>query len=666
MKQRLRRWLAAAYRRLTPFNPVPALKAENHALTTALSESQKRQAGQRDEAQRFLAEMVEAQAMCGAGPWAPGNIDAHAKKLQACGVELREAGPVGDISPTGAYGLYELLLQNVNWQREINYSWLEFTRWGIQQIILICRLYYIKNPIVRRLVDVCAQYVFARGFDCTTSDETANEVIKDFFRRNQKVIGHVALMELEKSKDRDGNLFFTLFTDPGTGLCDIRMIDATEIQDIICDPQDADIPHYYQRIWTERAFSPDLGTQATTTRQAWYPALNYDPAAMKPPQPVLEEIKGYEVMWDSPIYHRKVGAVGKWLFGCPRIYPMLDWAKEARRFLEACASVRQSLSQFAFSITTKGGQQAVEGIKQQMQTQVGPGAPIWDPNPPAVAGATWVSGPGTTLEPMKGIQGATFSPDDVRWYIIMCCMCKGLPPTFLGDMQTSNLATATSLDRPTETVFLSLQEEWTEDFEVLLTYVLSRSLKAAGGKLREACVNPGALTIRPAQRKRLSSGAWRYVEAKAGDDAIEVKVVWPGIREGDMPARVGAIVQSMTLGNKGGQIVGIDEKVGVELLYNELDYEDGAEMAEDQYPSRKKGDSPAYDPSRTSPEDKLPAPIPTAPPIAPGGAPQNPQGQQEKPPAAPAKEARRGGITTLRAAFGRLADTLEEKLDADD
>ena len=100
--------------------------------------------------------------------------------------------------------MYELLLQNVQWQREINYSWLEFTRQGIQQIILTCRLYYIKNPIVRRLVDVCAQYVFARGVDVSTDDDDANDVIKAFFERNQRVLGKVALLELPHTAPYEG------------------------------------------------------------------------------------------------------------------------------------------------------------------------------------------------------------------------------------------------------------------------------------------------------------------------------------------------------------------------------------------------------------------------------------------------------------------------------
>ena len=57
---------------------------------------------------------------------------------------------------------------------------------------------------------------------------------------------------------------------------------------------------------------------------------------------------------------------------------------------------------------------------------------------------------------------------------------------------------------------------------------------------------------------------------KANPDDIQVKVIFPAIREGDMPANVKAIAEAMTLDNKGGQVVGIDEKVGVGLLAQEL------------------------------------------------------------------------------------------------
>ena len=445
------------------------------------------------------------------------------------------------------------------------------------------------------------------------------------------------------------------FTDQGTGLCDLRTIDATEIQDIWTDPDDADVPQLYQRIWTQRTHSPEDGAAATRSPTEWYPAINYDP----PQKP--EMVNGHKVNWDTPVYHRKIGTVGKWLFGCPPTYPMVDWAKESRRYLEACASNAQSLAQYATTVTTKGGQQAIEGIKQQMETQVGPGSPIYDSNPPAVAGATWVSGPGTQISAFK-TQGAGLDPEKVRRYLLFCCMVLGMPETFLGDVSTGNLATATSLDRPTETVFLSIQEEWIEDLTVIVQYMLARNLKAPNGKLREACPNPGAVTITAAERKICArpGGAryWGFREAKkAAATDIEIRVMFPAIREGDVPGLVKAGVEAMTLDNKGGQIVGVDEREGVLWLMNQLGWENAEEIIEKMYPTTGKD---KYDPNRANIE--LPPPIQKLQ-DQPGVQPQpgdvsatvaTADQQQDKP--ASAKEA-------VRRAFTRLAEAVAPHLE---
>lgn len=578
---------------------------ENRIMDGMLAESKNREERQMEQARRFLSEMVEAQSMCGSGPWQPGDIDAlaHASPVLREALHLQEAGPVGGGSaPLGAYGMYELLLQNVGWQREINYSRLEFSRWGIQQIILICRLYYLKNPICRRLVDVIAQYVFARGFDITTDDDDVNDVIKSIVQNNANTFGHVSLTAQQRSKITDGNLFWVYFTSEGTGECKERLIDATEIQEIWTDPDDSDVPQYYQRQWTQRVHDPVTGAQSTKSMMAWYPAINFDPS----PKPT--EIKGHPVMWKTPVYHRKLGTVGKWLFGCPPMYPMVDWAAESRHFLEVCMSVRQTLSQISAQVTTKGGQQAIEGWKQQVQTQVGPGSPAYDTNPEAVAGSTLVKGPGTTYAPVV-VQGATFSPDDVRWYVIMCCMCLGMPPTFIGDMETSNLATATSLDRPTETVFLSIQEEWIEDMTIRMSYMLSRSINAPGGKLIES--HKGArvvAAVRQIKETFAGNRYWGFREAKKpapGKPAdIEVRVQFPAIREGDIGVLIKAGVEAMTLDNKGGQIVGVDERAGNLWLMETLGFENASELIEKMYPSTGKD---KYDPDRA--KQKLAAPI---------------------------------------------------------
>ncbi len=579
------------------------------------------------------AELVEAKMMCGAGPWLTWESrEALNERDPDKARKLRETNP---LISQGAYGDIELALQNVEWRREINLSWLEFSRWGIQQIILISRLYYIKNPIVRRLIDIAACYTFGRGVEVSTSDDAANEVLKDFFDRNKGTLGQIALTDLERRKYYDGNIFWAFFSDTkDKGLVNIRTFDATEIQDIICNPDDSDTPWLYRRVWVARNFDAANGQTTTQRQEAWYPALNYNPD-VKP-----ETIGGHDVHWDVPVLHRKCGGVSKWTFGCPIIYPALDWAKEARKFLEACATVKQALAQISMTLTTKGGQQALEGAKQQLQTTVGPSNSLWDTNPPPVNASIFASGPGTQLQAFN-TKGGGGDPEEVRQYKLMCCIVVGVPETFLADVSTGNLATATTLDRPTELVFLERQEAWREDLVAIATYVLTVSKGAASGALREAHKDDaGKLVIREAPRRQLANGRWIYEAKKKKPSTIEIKATFPAIREGDIPALINAVGEAMTLGNKGGQVVGIDEKAGVAKLYELLGIENGDELTEKQYPEGE------YDPDRT--KEPLPAPVQKAMPD-PGGEPQAPGGHDPAPATAASPAPAKEGLVPLLA-----------------
>lgn len=541
----------------------------------------------RREVMDFMGELQEAALMGGAGPWlGPMTFNEAAKpgglgKSEAQAVRTLESFA----NAQGANGIWELEMSNWEWRRETSFGWLEFSRWGIQQIILISRLYYIKNPIPRRLVDVCAIYVFGRGVEASSPDPDANEQMKRFRERNQKVLGQVALTDLERRKDYDGNLFFVFFTDKDTGESDVRTIDATEVQDIVTDPEDCDTEHYFRRQWVQRNFDETSGKFATVQMECWYPALDYEPA-VKP-----TKINGKDVMWDNPVYHRKCGTVGKWMFGCPRIYPMLDWAKAARKFLEACAAVKAALAQISMQITTKGGQQALAGIKQQLETTVNTGnGSAFDRNPTATNGSIWASGPGTTLAAFKS-SGEGGNPDEVKRYLHMCCMVKGVPPTFLGDLEASAFATATSLDRPTELGFMLLQEEWREDLGVIYRYDLRKAAKAPNSKFREALekrkTDFKVLSISEARRERNKSGDWRYIEAEPQKDAIEVTVTFPAIREGDIPELSKALAEAWKTGT-------MDAKA-TNLKYSEyFDIEGGQELNEEMYPEGE------YDPNKAN------------------------------------------------------------------
>ena len=649
------------------------LAEENRTLRDIVSDSRTDKTAALDRYMEFAGEWVEARLMAGPGPgMSAAKLRSEAGKVL---VAIRERalglGESQPISAQGAFGDIELALQNVEWRREINLSWLEFSRWGIQQIILISRLNYIKNPLIRAATNVASVYVHGRGVEVTTDDPDANEVLKDFFERNKATFGQDALLKSERRKYYDGNLFWCFFTDTdNTGEVNARLIDATEIQEVVNNPEDDSQPWLYRRVWVSKQFDMVSGIIANKSFEEWYPALGYDPPA-KPPT-----ISQHIVNWDKPILHRKCGEVAQWHMGCPIMYPALDWAKEARRLLEACATIRRSLAQFSMTLTTKGGQAALANAKQQLQTTVNaqPGNSLWDTNPTAVNASVFASGPGTTLAAFN-TKGAGGDPDDVKWYIAMVAMCFGIPVTWLGKLETANLATATTLDRPTELGFLEKQEAWVEDLTTISKLVLQASANAPKGKLIEAkrAQKLDGVRIMETRRVMTKTGKRVYeaVVAKPGD--VNIRVNFPAIREGDLPALVNAIVAAMTLDNKGGQVVGIDEKAGVRLLMDllagEFNIDDIDELLDEMYPDRATGVKgtpgyePAYDPSRT--KVPLPPPIGKALP-APGGLPQNPGGLQPQTPGGLSGPGPQDKPVTAVAteALARLLDNLERLREA--
>lgn len=551
-------------------------------------------------------ELVEARQMAGTGPWLPESrrayVDEPKTRLTESLPALIGVAESTNVGAQGSMGQLELDLQNVDWRREVNLSWLEFSRWGIQQIILISRLYYIKNPLIRRLIDVDAAYVMGKYFIAASEDESVNDAIQDFLKFNAVEFGHSAMVENQKRTNYDGNLFFIFFPDTqGTGICPVRQIDATEIQDLITNPEDVTEEWYYRRTWSIRLFLEAEGRTVTKSQEAWYPSVFAKQAAdANNGFQKLEKINGYEVKWDSPVLHAKFGFAGRWTFGCPRVYPALDWAKADRRYLEACATLAASHAQIAMTISTKGGPQALAGVKQQLETTVGPTTQVFDTNPTANTASIFAAGPGTTLETFN-TRGKGLNPDEHKQYAVMACNVIGVPPTWAGDMETSNLATATTLDRPTEAGFENKQESWRELLISILLYALTVQLRAAKGALREALEarKIDVKEVRLVEKPRIympNTGKTVYIteaqrKAPKKETDLEITVQFPPIREGDLPQLMGALVEAITLnGFEAGN--GIDVKEGVKAAlalvnsFSQTDI-DVEEVIEKMYPEKQ-------------------------------------------------------------------------------
>lgn len=428
----------------------------------------------------------------------------------------------------------ELQLDEIGWQRlSVEAEW-EFTREGLDRIIALSRLNALKNPLIKRGVGLKAQYVFGQGVEISAVDPEVNDlVIQPFIDdpgNRTELFGHRARMAKDRTLTTDGQVCFALFPNQVTGHVKVRSINVDEVRDIIINPDDRTQPWLYLRRWTERDWSVDVaGRQVSRTiaREAWYPDWRWDPE-VRP-----ESIDGVPVRWDAAIYHAKVGGLEGMRFGLPETYAALDWAKAYKLFLEDWATIVRSLSRFAWKQTVKKNPAAAAA---RLGTQVGPNSPA-DTNPAPSTGAAFVAREGVDLTPMPK-SGATVDSEDGVWLAKMVAAALDLPYTLLmGDPDMGNLATAKTLDRPTELAMMDRQHTWAEIIQDLCQYQIAWAVRAPFGALTGTIRREfGDVVI------ELPDGTDPDGEVLTGDQRKTVDVSFPPILEVDVKDTIEAII----------------------------------------------------------------------------------------------------------------------------
>lgn len=485
--------------------------------------------------------------------------------IQTALTTLREAqAPAGVVKCYERLWELELALEDRGWVRELTLSNFEFSLFGIHRIIAICRLYKIKNPLVRRGIQVHGFYVFGRGVTISADDDATTQVLNSFFTnpRNATEVGHCALVQKSEAMWTDGNLYSIFFRDKLIGELLMRSIDPIEIVEIISDPNDASIERFIHRRWISQQFDAATGVHQPTPAEAWYPALGYDPPEGEE-RP--EKISNVVVSWDTPVLHAKRGGQHGWQMGVPLAYPAIDYARASKKLIDNWCSMQEAFARFSWQVETQGGLPAIANLKQTFATTLAIGdGTMYEQNPPPTTAAAWISGPGNKLQASR-TAGMIDGPEVGRRVAHMAYMVFGFPETFFADASVGTLATATSLDRPTELMILEEQEWWREWAQRVAAFVVDSSASAPKGKLREA----------------------RTREEKPASSTPTVQVIFPSILEHDISSQIAAITDAMTLGNSQGAIIGLDERVGVGLLLQELDVENWQEVLELMYPEKE-------------------------------------------------------------------------------
>ena len=210
----------------------------------------------------------------------------------------------------------EQALYAPGWRRLTMEAEQEFTREGLREIAKSARIMYLKNPLIKRAVDIQRLYVWAQGVTIRAADPDINQVIQDFLddERNKAVLtGHQSRQEREVDLQLTGNLFFRFFPDAQSGRVRVRMVADYEVDEIICNPEDRDEPWFYKRAYTVRTLEG-----GTETKTAYYPDWQYAPR-VKPSPSFANKID-----WATPVMHVRVNPVGR--FGVSEEYAALDCA----------------------------------------------------------------------------------------------------------------------------------------------------------------------------------------------------------------------------------------------------------------------------------------------------------------------------------------------------
>ena len=445
---------------------------------------------------------------------------------------------VQEVSPAPTSGVYhevELLRESIaelemslaqdsiGWQAIGEMQGTEFSRDAIRQISKLARLFWLKNPLIRSAVDTQMVYVFGQGVTIRANDDEVNEVVQAFLddSKNQaEFTSHQSRQLKEIDLRLFGNVFFVFFTDGTSGRVRIRTIPVDQVDEIVCNPEDAKEPWFYLRDWTQISVEGELKQYKVA-----YPDWRYSQKT-KP-----ETVREYAVDWAHPVYHVKTGCLGDMRFGVSEVYPALDWAKAYKMFLEDWATLTRAYSRFAHKLTLPS-QKMVAGAKAKLGTTMGSSS--GETNPPPVTGSTFIASPGVDISPIR-IGGANVSMEDGRRLLLMVAAALGLPESFFGDVSVGNLATAKSLDRPTELRFINRQTLWGDVHRAILGYAIEQAVRA--GTLK------GQIVIEDDGTPRVELAPDEEGEPR---DAT-VTIDFPTVLQHDVPALVGSIVDAATM-----------------------------------------------------------------------------------------------------------------------
>lgn len=448
---------------------------------------------------------------------------------------------------------FDLEFENQAWVRTNDITdGNQYSLRAIKMIAREARLFFLLNPLINRGTQVTADYTFGRGISISARDEEINAVLQQFIddAKNQaELTSHPAMLAKDRELQCDGNLFLLFFVHPSTGRVRVRSIPLDEIDDILCDKNDRKSPQYYKRVYLNAEKKQET---------KYYRDVQLEKDA---------EIK-FAPENDCYVMHIKTGAFSDWKYGVCEFYSTHKWARAYNKFLSNWSVLMEAYARFAMIINTEGGSRGVQSVKEKIATTIsatnGDGT---ERNPPPAVASTAVMDKRMALDVVK-TAGATTKAEEGRRLELMVCAGLGLGEHMLGDVSVGTLATAQSLDRPTELKFSNRQEMWQSIDKAICWFVIKQAVIAPNGPLASL-----ATTITN------EYGETEIVFGKGIDTRLTIK--FPEIISLNVKDQIAAVISMSTL--EGKTIQYFDARFVIEQLLQSLGVDDIDEILEDMF-----------------------------------------------------------------------------------
>lgn len=337
------------------------------------------------------------------------------------------------------------------------------------------RSMYLTDPVYKHGVATYTNFGFGEVPNLTAEDENAQAVWDEFWKakRNKSVLGERRLHKLSDDQVVDGELFFVVFASTVDGEATVRVINPTEIKETIYGPDDKTVPLFYRR-----DYSGSNGELSSVYYPDWAATPDQLAQAKLPPDAKrADRIATFEgmVTTNAVILHAAFQQIGS--RGWPLASTGIDWEREYAGFVKDRAAVARAAASVVEKVKAKGGQRAVDVIRQRLGSTIPGGADAFERNPPPAAGSVWIENEAMDRQWMNRPTNSSDAEKDGIPIITQVGLAFGIFPHYLGRGDYYRLATATAMEAPVLRAFNRYQAFWASVWRDLFEIVIGFKTK---------------------------------------------------------------------------------------------------------------------------------------------------------------------------------------------